>query len=173
MSNGPGFYRVPKIDQIRRVEEDLRGNSVKVLEKIHGSNGSVLIDASLLGLPPLIAKRSGFLDPGDKFANAFVVIDRMIDRLNSVVLELVGSEGHVRFYGEFYGGLYNRRVDAVCVKIQDKVSYSPKNEFAVFDIVTIDSNNQSRVLSWDRVRELCDKHNVPRVPEICRGLWTI
>lgn len=161
------FSRYPKLEQLRRLEDDLLSKEVVVLEKIHGSNGSICIhqDGSYQ-----VGKRSGFLEPGDKFCSGHKLVERYKDQLMSIFKDLIEEDGsYLRVYGEFYGGLYNCRTSEGSVKVQRMVDYSPDNEFAIFDIV-IEGNRQN-VLSWDRVKDICDKYGMPRVPEICRGRW--
>ena len=162
------FFKYPKIEQVRRVAEDLGGKHVWVLEKIHGSNGSIVckLDGTYQ-----VGKRSGFLAEGEKFCNGFGLAEHYHPNLMRITEELITSDSDsVCFYGEFYGGLYNGETNPNQTKVQRKVDYSPSNEFAVFDIV-VTKGDSKEVLSWNRVKGLCDPIGIPRVPEVCNGPW--
>jgi Rnl2 family RNA ligase len=162
------FSKYPKIESVRRVSEDLGGRQVWVLEKIHGSNGSIVckLDGTFQ-----VGKRTGFLTEGDKFCNGFELAEKYHSNLMHITEDLITSDtDSVCFYGEFYGGLYNGETNHSQTKVQRKVDYSPSNEFAVFDIV-VRNEDSYEVLSWNRVKSLCDSIGIPRVPEVCNGYW--
>lgn len=165
------FVRYPKIENLRRMETDnpeFGSKCVFILEKIHGSNGSYNMkpDGSYS-----VGKRTSYLVEGDKFCNGFRLGEKYKSGMMGVVSELTQSpEDSVRFYGEFYGGLYNKTTRCGAIKVQTKVDYCPDNEFAVFDIVSTIDGVKS-VLPWVRVKELCQKHRLPHVPELYSGKW--
>jgi Rnl2 family RNA ligase len=165
------FVRYPKIENLRRMETDypeFGSKMVCVLEKVHGSNGSYNIkpDGSYS-----VGKRTSYLVEGDKFCNGFRIGEKYKTEMMGVVSELTQSpEDSVRFYGEFYGGLYNKTTRSGATKVQTKVDYCPDNAFVVFDIVS-NVSDMKCVLPWDRVKELCQKYGLPHVPELYRGKW--
>jgi len=147
---------------------DFGTKNVVVLEKVHGSNGSFNINPD--GTYS-VGKRTCYLTEGDNFCNGFNLGEKYKSGMMGVVSELSKSpDDSVRFYGEFYGGLYNNTTLNGATKIQTKVDYCPGNDFVVFDIVS-NVDSVSNVLSWDSVKVLCHKNGLPHVPEICRGKW--
>lgn len=100
-------------------------------EKIHGSNGALYTD----GTDVKMARRGGFLGPGDKFHGSDRFLVQYGDAARAICHAL--KRGPIAIYGEYFGGLYphalvkkNNDVRAV----QKGIFYSPDLCFRVFDI---------------------------------------
>lgn len=159
-----------KMESIKKATEDLERKDVVLLEKIHGTNLSVIFNNN--GRQIAICKRSTFIGENEKFYNVQKTISLISDNLGQASIDLLqGREGYVRFYGEAYGGNYQNKKGQNCILVQKGMDYSPNNCFAVFDILVQVSNNVNLFLSWDAVKEQCSKFNIPHVPEVGRGKW--
>ena len=132
-------------------------DEVVASEKIHGANVQLEVRTNVGDAPVIrFGKRSGWVDEDEKFFGHQKIVTQYRDQLFRATNELVGNdhESHVvRFFGEIYGGIYNK----VCngPKVQRGVDYSPETEVAIFDIVV-----DGKGLDWDSVLNIC-MHSLP------------
>jgi Rnl2 family RNA ligase len=160
----------PKMEQAKRAPQEFNNTLVVLLEKIHGTNFSIIYnqDGECLGM----AKRTSILQDGEKFFNVQQLDDDLKTRMSIIARKLTDNcSGIVRFYGEYYGGNYNNTTSSGCVKIQKGMDYAPVNAFAVFDILVQLDDGTNVFLSWDAVKQITERFQVPHVPEVARGLW--
>lgn len=161
----------PKMEQVKKAPENMNTQQVVLLEKLHGTNFSMIYDqdGQLLGM----AKRTAILHEGEKFFNVQKMDDVLKRKLSVATIKLMEThQGKVRFYGEYYGGSYNKTTSPNSVKIQQGMDYSPDNGFAVFDILIQLSDGTNTFLSWDAVKQITDRYEIPHVPEVARGIWS-
>ena len=160
----------PKMQQTKNAPTQFGGEYVVLLEKIHGTNFSMIYDqdGQLVGM----AKRTALLHEGEKFFNVQKMDEELKQGLSIIARKLI-DEGHgtVRFYGEYYGGSYNKTTTPNSVKIQKGMDYTPDNAFAVFDILVQMCDGTNVFLSWDAVKQITERYGVPHVPEVGRGRW--
>lgn len=158
----------PSLTQFRSKHVDNYG-LVVVTEKIHGANAQITVKKGADGESVVsFGKRSGWVGDGENFFGHQKIVDQYRENVIRAAQELVEMDGQshvVRFFGEIYGGCYNK----VCKgpKVQRGVEYSPETEFAVFDVV-VDGHWKD----WDDVLEICKRHRLPNPPEIYRGSIT-
>jgi len=127
-------YQTRVIDQIK-----LQGFGDEVFivqEKVHGANFSFFTD----GKEIKIAKRTAFIEKGEKFYNAHQILERyrknVIDVFEKVKTIYPDLETVV-IYGELFGGGYKHKEGEPvkdAIKVQKGVEYAPYNEFYAFDI---------------------------------------
>lgn len=160
----------PKMEQVKNAPIQFGEEYVVLLEKIHGTNFSMIYDqdGQLVGM----AKRTSLLHEGEKFFNVQKMDEELKQSLSIIARTLI-DDGHgtVRFYGEYYGGSYNKTTTPNSVKIQKGMDYTPDNAFAVFDILVQMSDGTNVFLSWDAVKQITERYGVPHVPEVGRGRW--
>jgi len=107
-----------------------------VQEKVHGANCCFITE----GGEPLFAKRTGLVEPGEKFYDYEEMLERYKERINSMfqaVKNKYTDTESVLIYGEMFGGKYPHpevKNSTKVVDIQKGVSYSPSHEFYGFDI---------------------------------------
>lgn len=127
-------YQARVIDQIR-----LQGFGDEVFivqEKVHGANFSFFTD----GKEIKIAKRTAFIEKGEKFYNAHQILERYRKNVISAfekVKTMYPDVETVVIYGELFGGGYrHKEVEPVkdAVTVQKGIEYAPYNEFYAFDI---------------------------------------
>jgi Rnl2 family RNA ligase len=128
--------------------------------KVHGANFSYWTD----GKEVKVGKRSGFLGNG-----AFYNYDRLPykDEMLDIIKDLGAST--LTIYGEIFGGFYPHpdvKKIPVVSKVQSGVYYNPDVDFIAFDWVV-----DGKLLSWDEVKRLCRKYDIPHVPELGRGTF--
>ena len=160
------MIRYPHINDFNNTKPStFAGRFVNITEKVHGSNGCFYVkgDGTVR-----IARRNGFMEETERFFKiATKIKERLLPSMLDVVRQLTKNpEDEVRFYGEFYGGLYNGATSKDAMRIQISVDYSPNNEFVIFDIV-----HGERVLPWEDVKDLCERYKLPIVPQIFEGMW--
>lgn len=116
--------------------EGLDSLAYVVQEKVHGSNCCFVTD----GKEIQFAKRTGFLEPEEKFYNYEELLIRYKERvifLYSRIKEKYPDTESVLVYGEMFGGKYPHpdvKNDSKVMCIQKGVFYSPVHEFYGFDI---------------------------------------
>lgn len=132
-----------------------------VQEKIHGANFSIWADKGEIRF----AKRSGFIEEGEKFYGYERAMDKLELQLSSLKIASILSERSCVVYGELFGGSYEgvEPIKGVS-KVQRGVNYSPDVEFMAFDVY-IDGE---RIPTKEANRWL-DKMNILRVPELMTG----
>ena len=163
-----GFMPYPSLTQFRTKYVN-NYDEVVASEKIHGANVQLEVRTNGGDAPVIrFGKRSGWVGEDEKFFGYQKIVTQYREQLFRATNELVGydHDSHlVRFFGEIYGGVYNK----VCKgpKVQRGVDYSPETELAIFDVV-VDGN----WLDWDNVIDICKRHALPTPPEIYRGTLT-
>jgi Rnl2 family RNA ligase len=107
-----------------------------VQEKVHGSNVCFVTDGQTVSF----GKRTGFVEPGEKFYNFEELLERYAPKvlsLFSIVKETVPEMNALTVFGEMFGGKYPHpevKNDSKTVLIQKGVLYCPKHEFYAFDL---------------------------------------
>ena len=162
-------YREAEVQKIRdNVNPD---EQWVVLEKVHGSNLSILTD----GKDVQVAKRTQVLGEGANFYDSDKILDIYSNRAKELFNQLSKQvEGvglpldQIQIFGEHFGGLYNGKTDKGYKKIQKEVQYIPFTDFIVYDI-RLFVQDEIAYLDWDWVKTLCNKYGFKTVPEIFRG----
>lgn len=164
------FLKYPKIENYRDHHLKEIVDDIVFLEKIHGSNFQFTFVTDKETTITKVGKKSSYMD--SKEYNKFYGAGNIVKKYSPLLLTLTKhlysvfkvdqNEMIIRFFGELYGGHYNKIIDGI--RVQRGVDYCSTNEFAVFDIYINDN-----ILSWDEVKQYCDDFNIPRVPEIARG----
>ena len=110
-----------------------------VTEKIHGANFGIHYFNSTGQIK--FSRRSGFLEENETFYSHVKIEQALIKRMNGLIefFGALGSFEKLSVYGEIYGGTLHGITEVGCKKVQKEVQYSPKTQFAAFDIV-IDGN---------------------------------
>lgn len=146
-------YQTRVIDQVK-----LQGFGKEIFivqEKVHGANFSFFTD----GKEIKIAKRTAFIEKGEKFFNAHQILERYRKNVIEVfekVKTIYPDIEIVVIYGELFGGGYKHtEVDSVkdAIKVQKGVEYAPYNEFYAFDIKL----NGTTYLDTDLVNQIFDE----------------
>lgn len=148
-------YRQKEIDKIVMME--IKDQWV-VTEKVHGANFSFWVykNVETKEIDIKCAKRSGWIEEGEKFFNYKSVLEKyrpMLEKLRGDVLD------NFVIYGELFGG-----------NIQSGMCYSLEQDFVAFDMRWI---NEDGRLGWalDKLTMLTlkDDYNLPVTPLI--GLY--
>lgn len=116
-------YRQKEIDMVETL--GYHKEQYIVTEKVHGANFSFHVYRDENGINIKCAKRTGFIEEGEKFFNYKPVLEKYKDELIQMFegfLEL-GYNSMV-IYGELYGG-----------NIQSGMCYSLEQDFVAFDIM--------------------------------------
>ncbi len=122
--------------------------SYVVQEKVHGANCCFITD----GKEVHFAKRTGFMESGEKFYQYEELLIRYKDRmilLYSRIKEKYPDTESILVYGEMFGGKYPHpdvKSDSQIMCIQKGVLYCPNHEFYGFDIYVRGTDN-NRYLS--------------------------
>lgn len=126
-----------------------------VQEKVHGANCCFVTDGQAVEF----AKRTGFMEAGEKFYNYEELFERYRERallLFIKVRERYSDTEDILIYGEMFGGQYPHpevKNDPKVMCIQKGVYYSPVHEFYGFDIYVRGEGN-NRYLTVDETNEL-------------------
>lgn len=155
------------------------GQKWYTFEKIHGSNVCFISDGQEYGW----CKRTSALQPKDNFPGIDSVCVRYSDLLQSAVRQIRKTDierfpdGTIFYlYGELFGGHYGHQDvpdNKEAKKIQKGISYSPNNEFLVFDIMyklpmndndQIEENVPLNFMTVEEMLDLCQQFNIPHVP---------
>ena len=145
-------YRQKEIDKIVMME--IKDQWV-VTEKVHGANFSFWVykNVETKEIDIKCAKRSGWIEEGEKFFNYKSVLEKyrpMLEKLRGDVLD------NFVIYGELFGG-----------NIQSGMCYSLEQDFVAFDMRWI---NEDGSLGWalDKLTMLTlkDDYNLPVTPLI-------
>lgn len=132
-----------------------------VTEKIHGANCCLVTD----GNEVRVAKRKGYLEPGEDFFAYERVLPRVEDAIRALHERLAGEPGDFTFaYCELFGGGYPHPgvapVDGV-QPVQTGVYYAPDVELCLFDLARADADGERRYVDYDRALQLCDAVGMP------------
>lgn len=139
-----------------------------VQEKAHGANMSFWTTD---GENSTAAKRTGILEPDEKFYNHLAVTEKTLPKLKSLWNELnqAGNElQQLTVFGELIGGDYAHPdvpKDKTSIKVQKGIYYSPSNEFYAFDILI----NNDYFLDVDKAEKLFVRHNFTYAKTLFRG----
>ena len=127
-------FKGDELDFIRiNHADDLKGVTWNIYEKIHGANFSLWYD----GVELRSAKRSSFCS--EDFFSSKDVVERYTANVHACFAML---KKPIVIYGELFGGHYDGTFKAPHAKrIQQEVQYCPHNDFAVFDIATINEDS--------------------------------
>lgn len=136
------------------------GEWVQLL-KIHGANYSYFCNAS----ESQKGKRTSFLGEGFYGDHHFDYTDNVTDLFTYLRADFDFEV--LAVYGEIYGGVYNHpdvpKLQGF-TKVQKEVHYCQENRFSCFDIEL-----NGVPCGWDTVQALCEKFDIPIVPELGRG----
>lgn len=132
------FKKFTDIENVQRqkyldkvVEEGHAGKTFVVEEKIHGANCGLYYDGSEFK----IASRSQFISPESNFYGISLHYERLKEKTIELY-KLMGGDGSIIVYGEWFGGRYPNMVSPAGTKqVQRECVYCPQNEFCAFDIV--------------------------------------
>lgn len=145
-------YRQKEIDKILMM--DIKDQWV-VTEKVHGANFSFWVykNVETKEIDIKCAKRSGWIEEGEKFFNYKSVLEKyrpMLEKLRGDVLD------NFVIYGELFGG-----------KIQSGMCYSLEQDFVAFDMRWINEEG-SLGLPLDKLTTLTlkDDYKIPVTPLI-------
>lgn len=145
-------YRQKEIDKI--IMMDIKDKWV-VTEKVHGANFSFWVYKDLKSgkIDIKCAKRSGWIEDGEKFFNYKLVLEKyrpMLEKLRDDQLD------DFVMYGEMYGG-----------NIQSGMCYKLEQDFVAFDMRWINEDGSlSLPLSKLKVLTLDEYYNIPVTPLI-------
>ena len=155
-------YRQKEVDMVETLgyhKEDYH-----VTEKVHGANFSFWLEEVLtpmegVGLCSSInircAKRTGFIEEGEKFFNYKPVLEKYRESLERLYYFLNNTQGYgqVVVYGELYGG-----------NIQSGMCYPLEQDFVAFDLIC-DGLAQNKVTSFQFLKG----NGIPCVPVLYYG----
>ncbi len=138
-------------------------------EKVHGSHFAVTAIRDGLDFTLRGAKRSGFLDPDEKFFNYQTVMEKYEEEVG-VALLMVQSEypevTQITIHGEIFGGFYPGKPTNDSIKVQNGIFYSPINDWYVFDI-----HDGHKYLDSDVVARIFKKCNFFYAQPVCMGTF--
>lgn len=106
-----------------------------VTEKIHGANFGIHYDDDTGNVQ--FSRRTGFLEENETFYSHVKIERALRNRMNRLILDLKKTTDvvTVSVYGEIYGGSLNGVTEQGCKRVQKEVQYSPKTQFAAFDVI--------------------------------------
>lgn len=113
-----------------------------VSEKIHGANFGIHYDAEATGpIAIQFSRRTGFLEEDETFYSHVKIEQTLLKRMTKLIgmMEALGEVSTISVYGEIHGGTLNGVTEQGCKKVQKEVQYSPRTQFAAFDLI-IDGN---------------------------------
>lgn len=131
------------------------------VEKLHGSNSQFFYQGSEDGPTWKLGKRNGWISP-EEMVNFYNVgkayqpfIQPLISACETACYELGMDSRHcqVSIFSEIYGP-----------KVQKEMKYHDTETIAVFDIRVNDI-----FLCYDKVKNICQNHDLPMAPEVCKG----
>lgn len=174
------FVRFPSIENHHdeRFLNRLNKNEDKWygFEKIHGSNVSFVSDGDSFGW----CKRTAALTPQEKFPGIDSVCERYSDILKKAVRGICATDdarfpvGTVFYlYGELFGGCYDHPdipPNKGARKIQKGISYTPDNEFLVFDMMYKNKNSCYNFVAVEEMLQLCQRFKIPHVPVYSKAM---
>ena len=144
-------YRQKEIDKI--IMMDIKDKWV-VTEKVHGANFSFWVYKDLESgkIDIKCAKRSGWIEGGEKFFNYQPVLEKYRDSLERLYYHLSGTHGcnEVVVFGELYGG-----------NIQSGMCYQEDQDFIAFDL-KCDDIARTKTTSFD----ILNSFEIPTAPII-------
>ena len=117
-------------------EEKLESLNYVVQEKVHGSNCCFVTDGKTVDF----AKRTGFVEVGEKFYDYEELLERYTDKVIDLfnrVKKMYSETRSILVYGEMFGGKYPHpdvKNDHKITCIQKGVFYCPNHEFYAFDL---------------------------------------
>ena len=132
------FKKFTSIENVQRqkwidavIDQGHGGKQFVVTEKIHGANCGRYYDGKTFKL----ASRSQFLAPDSNFYGISNHYDELKEKTIKAY-ELLGGDGFIIIYGEWFGGRYTGMVSPAGTKqVQRECLYTPFNEFCGFDLV--------------------------------------
>jgi RNA ligase (TIGR02306 family) len=160
----PDRADVPKytnIEHIKNFPDLFAGDEeVVVTEKIHGANCRVgIVDGTLvagsrgnLRKPPQSPDGVSLVDYPDTYKFSLYWSPLALESVRNLLQTLAASYKQVILYGEVYG------------KGVQSLTYGDERGFRAFDLL-IDGS----YVSYQTFSTLCDKYELPRVPELYRG----
>lgn len=126
-----------RVDFIESVKaHNLDQGEFVVQEKVHGANLTFITD----GIEIKCAKRTGLLEPDEKFFNYQKIRDKYQEKNLKTFEEVKKLEPQMDLlyiFGELFGGYYpHPEVAKVpgAIRLQQGVFYSPDNDFYAFDL---------------------------------------
>lgn len=143
-------YRQKEIDKI--VMMDIKDEWV-VTEKVHGANFSFWVTKDDEGnIEIKCAKRSGWIEDGEKFFNYKPVLEKYKDNLINLRKSILSD---YVIYGELFGG-----------NIQSGMCYSEDQDFVAFDMCFLNEDGTKYPIEKKAVMTLESDYNIPVVPVI-------
>lgn len=144
--------------------------SFEMTEKIHGAHLSVSSD----GERELLAKRTGFLDPGDDFYGANELLPDLGEKARELRCRLGAPITQVDVHGELFGGAYPHPDVEACPgarPVQAGAWYSPQVRFAAYDVVVWvrERGVPPRFLPAREARGLLEEAGFLTPPVLARG----
>lgn len=143
-------YRQKEIDMVENL--GYSNEPYIVTEKVHGANFSFWLSEVDGEVNIRCAKRTSFIDEGEKFFNYKPVLEKYKENLIDLYQDLAVDTLVV--YGELFGG-----------NIQSGMCYKEDQDFVAFDVVGSNDGNY-QVISKDVVFELLETYNIPTIPVI-------
>ena len=122
------------IEKIRA--ENLESLNYVVQEKVHGANCCFVTNGKTVNF----AKRTGFMELGEKFYHYEELLERYTDviiKLFQKVKKVYAETESIFVYGEMFGGRYPHpevKNETKIMCIQKGVFYCPNHEFYAFDL---------------------------------------
>ena len=173
-----GFGKIAERPEEWRLDEEgyrrLRTLDWVVTEKVHGANFVVATD----GRDVNFAKRKAWLEPNEEFFGYQLLVPFLTEKARQLFSDLSASDEslrHLFIYGELFGGAYphpavapDPRVEAV----QTGVYYSPRIEFVVFDITTVDGLGKRRFLPFQNALECATTAGFLALPPLLIAPYT-
>lgn len=135
-------------------------------EKIHGTNFSLITN----GIEFTAARRSGLLEPEDKFYDRYVIERRYANNIiklyhNMVRLGYVTPAEQINVFGEYAGVMASGKW------IQTGIDYGPQ-DFYPFDIMVLDAEgNVSRIIDDNVFEDLIRDVQMKPAPLLARGTF--
>ncbi|MFO0560531.1 MAG: RNA ligase family protein [Polyangiales bacterium] len=138
-------------------------------EKIHGANVALHTDGERVRG----ARRKEWIDDAEAFFDCGALLDSLHERVREVHRSLgVGEGRRVVVFGELFGGRYPHEsvaADERCSAVQTGVWYSPKLEFAVFDVAIVGEGDALEFVGAVEVEPLCVAARLIAAPRIAHG----
>jgi Rnl2 family RNA ligase len=140
--------------------EDVGNKTFVVQEKVHGSNCCFITD----GQNVRFAKRTGFVETGEKFYDYEELFARYNDKIISLFRRVKSTYVDLQslsVFGEMFGGTYPHpdvKNYPKIMNIQKGVFYSPVHEFYGFDLY-IFLNETARYLPVDDINAFFEAEN--------------
>eukprot|EP01129_Flabellula_baltica_P016885 TRINITY_DN918_c0_g2_i1.p1 TRINITY_DN918_c0_g2~~TRINITY_DN918_c0_g2_i1.p1 ORF type:complete len:349 (-),score=88.25 TRINITY_DN918_c0_g2_i1:32-1036(-) len=136
-----------------------------VMEKIHGSNFSFIINGDTYQC----ARRTGLLSTGERFYGWELIDDKYGHKMTQIfqqVAEAVEEDmddvALVTVFGELFGGIYPHPdvPDLGYQFVQKGVYYTPGIEFAVFDIMVTGSDGTVLWMDWTTAMDILEANEM-------------